>query len=406
MLGQMRLRTACPDGCRMMSGFSSVRTVGMVRCAALFVALCAVAAALFSGCSSIPENATADSIRDFYLNEVGDPECAVVTESTIVGDPHRIFRVASLGKLYVHLALIRMARRGEIDLDKSVRSVSKFDLPIEYDKVTLRDLIDGKSGLPREFLNPWNPVAWHTALMCGLVGTHIYEGFDSREQFAPELTSHRTLSFLHAHERQYSNVGFALLVMCVEDETGRTIDDILQKELVIPLGMEDTSFCPVGEARNRLTVPCAGKLPWLYRRGSQVPEHRLGNALRGMGSVFSSAADVAKFINAYWEVVDAELSSRPIDDYADGEMCGMMNACRLKCGKVVLYRFGMIYGGNSFLAIDPKTRRFLGILRNVTSWPAEEDFDIAGMYFRDRRTQSPYMAATPPKESASGKGDM
>lgn len=364
-------------------GHNVCRSIAGKWALACSLVLFASAAAVMHGCAAIPANASAESIRDFYLNEVGDPECAVVTESAMSGDPHRIFRVASLGKLYVHLALVNMERRGAIDLDLGVRSVSKFDLPPEYESVTLRDLLDGKSGLPREFLNPWNPVDWHTALMCGLLGTHIYGGFDSREQFGPELSSRRTLAFLKARERQYSNVGFALLAMCAEDATGRTIDEILQTEVVRPLGMEDTSFCPVGETKSRLTAPCAGKLPWLYPRGSQVPEHRLGNALRGMGSIFSSASDVAKFVKAYWPIVEEGLASRPIGQLQDGELCGTLNVRSLGCGRKVLYRFGMIYGGSSFLAMDPQTHRFLAILRNVTSWPASEDFDLASRYFGD-----------------------
>lgn len=379
----MKSRIGCPEVGLIHIGRKMRRWIAGKWVLASSLALLASVAAVMHGCAAIPANASAESIRDFYLNEVGDPECAVVTESTLAGDPHRIFRVASLGKLYVHLALVNMERRGAIDLDISARSISKFDLPPEYDSVTLRDLLDSRSGLPREFLNPWNPIDWHTALMCGLFGTHIYGGFDSREQFGLELASRRTLSFLKAHERQYSNVGFALLVMCVEDATGLTIDEILQTEVVGPLGMEDTSFCPVGEAQKRLTAPCAGKLPWLYPRGSQVPEHRLGSALRGMGSIFSSVSDVAKFVKAYWPIVEADLASRPIDERQDGELCGMLNVRSLGCGRKVLYRFGMIYGGNSFLAIDPHTHRFLAILRNVTSWPASEDFDLAARYFGD-----------------------
>ena len=65
-----------------------------------------IAGLFAAGCATLPERADVDGIRAFYLNKVGDPECAVATETTIAGDPHRIFRVASLGKLYVHLALL------------------------------------------------------------------------------------------------------------------------------------------------------------------------------------------------------------------------------------------------------------------------------------------------------------
>ncbi len=349
----------------------SLRTAYALLLAALFAA----------GCATLPEKADVEGIRSFYLHEVGDPECAVATETAIAGDPHRIFRIASLGKLYVHLALLRMEREGRIDLDASVRAASHLDLPPEYGAVTLRDLITGNSGLPREFLNPWNPLDWHTALMSGLVGTHIYGGFETREDFAAGLASRRTLSFVRDRRPQYSNVGFALLVQCVEDMTGRTIDAILNDELVVPLGLEDTYFTPVGEANDRLTPPCAGKLPWLYRRGIVVPEHRLGPALRGMGSVCSSAADCVKVFREYWKVVDARLSHRSLSSLGDGWSCGLLDVRTLKGGRRILYRFGMIYGGASFVAFEPESRRFLVILRNVTSWPAAEDFELSSRYF-------------------------
>lgn len=339
-------------------------------------------AALFAaGCATLPKVADVEGIRAFYLHEVGDPECAVATETAIAGDPHRIFRIASLGKLYVHLALQRMEREGRIDLGRSVSAASSFALPPEYASVTLRDLLAGRAGLPREFLNPWNPLDWHTALMSGLFGTHIYGGFETKEDFAAGLASRRTLSFVRERKPQYSNVGFALLVQCVEDMTGRTIDEILNDELVVPLGLEDTYFTPVGEANDRLTPPCAGKLPWLYRRGSIVPEHRLGPALRGMGSICSSAADCVKVFREYWKVVDARLSRRSLSSLGDGWSCGLLDVRTLKGGRRILYRFGMIYGGASFVAFEPESRRFLVILRNVTSWPAAEDFELSSRHF-------------------------
>ena len=340
-----------------------------------------VAVFFAAGCATLPEVADVDGIRAFYRHEVGDPECAVATENTLAGDPHRIFRIASLGKLYVHLALLRMEREGRLNLDVSARAVSKFELPPEYDAVTLRDLLSGRSGMPRDFLNPWNPLDWHTAFCSGLFGTHIYGGFETKADFAAELSNRRTLSFLRERHPLYSNVGFALLVLCVEDATGRSIDEILHDELVAPLGLEDTSFCPVGEAVDRLTPACAGKLPWLRRRGSAVPEHRLGPALKGMGSVFSSASDCVKVFREYWKVVDATLAQRPLETLGEEEMCGLLHVRTLKGGRRILYRFGMIYGGASFVAFDPSSRRFLVILRNVTSWPASEDFDLSALHF-------------------------
>ena len=344
-------------------------------------AVLAAASAAVCGCAALPDDVNEGTIRCFYMLRVRDPECAVASDRGIAGDPHRIFRIGSLGKLFLDCAVRRMAREGRFDLDRSARSVSLLDLPPEYDSVTLRDLLENKSGLPREFLDPWNPLDWHTALMCGLAGTHLYAGFDSREDFAAEIRKERYRGFVRRRKPAYSNVGFALFAMCAEDMCGMPVDELLKCGLVHPLGLEDTSFCPVGEARDRLTAPCAGKLPWLYRRGTEVPEHRLGAALRGAGSVFSSAADCRKVFSAYWSEIDASLAGRRLEECDEDEVLGLLRMRTLDDGRCILYRFGMIYGGGSFVAFDPASRRFLVILRNVTSWPAAEDFELAAGFF-------------------------
>ena len=217
--------------------------------------------------------------------------------------------------------------------------------------------------------------------MCGLVGTHIYADFESREDFASELWRERNREFVRRRVSQYSNMGFALLVMCVEDATGRTIDDIVHDELVVPLGLEDTTFSPEGERAERLTPACAGKLPWLYRMGSTVPEHRLGPALRGTGALFSSAADCEKVMVAYWRIVDGLLAERSLESLQEDDTIGLLKVKVLSGGEKILYRFGMVYGGASFVAFHPSTHRFLVMLKNVTSWPAAEDFALAERFF-------------------------
>ena len=159
-------------------------------------------------------------------------------------------------------------------------------------------------------------------------------------------------------------MGFALLVSAVEDATGKGVGDILREEVVAPLGLRDTTFAPDREQEARCARPSAGKLPWLVRRGRPVDVHPLGPALVGMGGLYSSAADCAKFF------------SRP-GFLKAGSLC----VRKLPSGRTIDYRFGMIYGGESFLCRDQATGDILVILRNVTSWPAAEDFSIADRLF-------------------------
>lgn len=336
--------------------------------------LCALALA---GCSTWPTLDSADpadEIRRFYEEQVGDPACSVAIvrdgKVSFSGDPHAIYRIGSLTKLFVVEALERLAARGAIDLDAPVTRYSKYLLADGYGNVTLRDLMFHRSGLPMDFLNPWNPLAWHRALMCGLTGSHIYAAYDAREDFAEACNFSRTLRFLAAREPQYSNVGFALLVAAVEDATGRDIGAILREEVTGPLGLSDTAFDLYEGQRSRCAQPSAGKLPWLVRRGRPVDAHPLGPALLGMGGLWSSAADCAKAFSRHGFLRSESLGER-----------------KLRSGRTIDYRFGMIYGGESFLCRDRATGDILLVLRNVTSWPAAEDFEMADRLFsRDVRS--------------------
>ncbi len=331
----------------------------------------AALAVILAGCATVPRLDTdnpAEEIRRFYVEEVGDPACsvAIVHDGHIVyaGDEHAIYRIGSLTKLFGAELAEKMAAKGEIDLDAPVTRYSKYALAPEYGSVTLRDLMTHRSGMPIDFLNPWNPLDWHVALTCGLTGSSLYGAFNSQEGFVKYANSPRTLRFLAAREPAYSNVGFALFTTAVEDAAGKSICDMFNAGIAGPMGLDDTSFLPSAGQKKRLMRPSAGKLPWLYRRGSPVPAHEPGRVLIGMGGLYSSAADCAKFFSS------CDLT-RP----------GRLAPRTLPSGRTVDFRFGMIYGGESFLCRDRATGDILLILRNVTSWPAAEDFTLADRLF-------------------------
>ena len=339
----------------------------------LFAIACGVLA--LAGCTTWPTLESpepAEEIRRFYVEEVGDPSCSVAIirngETSFAGDPHAIYRVGSLTKLFVAEALERLAAKGAIDLDAPVTRYSKYSLAEEYGNVTLRDLMLHRSGMPMDFLNPWNPLTWYRAFMSGMFGSHIYAAFDAQDDFAEACNFARTRAFLAERKPQYSNVGFALLVTAAEDATGKGIDAILQDEVTGPLGLRDTAFVLDEGQSARCAQPSAGKLPWLVRRGHPVAAHPLGPALRGMGGLWSSAADCATFFSGHGALKPESLRVRT-----------------LPSGRLIDYRFGMIYGGESFLCRDRETGVVLLILRNVTSWPAAEDFEMADRLFSRRR---------------------
>ena len=359
---------------------------GRIGSLALLLALAA------TGCRTIDDRLAvagtprevAQAVADYYVQDADDESCAVavvrpdgvVFASAGSADEHSLFRIASLSKLFLHPVLLKLHDEGRLNLDRPVSSVSKLDLPPEYGRITLRDLLLNRSGLPREFIVRWEPFDMMAAFSCGFFGTHIYSAFDTRESFAKMTWRPWWRHAVKTHRELYSNMGFGLLGTAVEDALGLSVEEILRQELAGPLGLADTTYAPSGGQTNRLTRACAGHLPWLVRRRHDVPDHRLGDALRATGGLFSSAADCATAFAAYWPVIDAQMREREISAFADDAVFGLLRVKVLASGRRVFYRSGMIYGGASFVGFDPQTRLIVVILRNVTSWPDRRGFAV------------------------------
>ena len=337
-----------------------------------------------AGAQSVRE--VAQAAADFYVSDGDDDTCVVGVARGEAGeavfacaggaDEHSLYRIASLSKLFLSPVLLQLHAKGRLDLDRPVSVYSKLKLPPECARVTLRDLLENQSGLPREFLTPWNPVDMWTAFSCGFVGSHIYAEFDEREEFAREMWRSKWRVALRKGGNVYSNMGFGLLGMTVEDALGRDLETILREELTGPRKFADTTYFPHGDQTNRLTRACAGHLPWFVRRRHEVPDHRLGDALRATGGLFSSASDCLAFFRSCWPLVDAHIKDRPLESCPDEAVYGLLRVHVLPNGRRVAYRAGMIYGGASFVGYDPSARTLVVILRNVTSWPDWRGFDV------------------------------
>jgi len=365
--------------------------------------LFAACALTLAGCRTIESRlaeartpqAVAQAVADYYVTDAEDESCAVAivtpTETLFASagsaTEHSLFRIASLSKLFLHPVLLKLHAQGRLDLDRSVSSVSTLDLPPEYGRVTLRDLLLNRSGLPREFIVRWEPFDTWRAFSCGFFGTDVYAAFESRDDFARMTWRPWWRWAVRTPRVRYSNMGFGLLGTAVEDALGQSLEEILRAELTVPLSLSDTAYEPRDDQTNRLTRACAGHLPWLTRRGGDVPDHRLGDALRATGGLFSSAADCATLFDAYWAVIDAQLAARDIATCNDDDTIGLLKVKVLDDGSRVLYRAGMIYGGASFVGFDVRTRTIVVILRNVTSWPDKRGFSVLEALRREPPTR-------------------
>jgi CubicO group peptidase (beta-lactamase class C family) len=95
-------------------------------------------------------------------------------------------------------------------------------LPDAYDDVTVRDLLQHTSGVPRD------------------LRTDNLDDFDA-EAFRARLGRAQP-AFARGARYEYSNTGYILLGLVVEQATGRPFDVVLNQTLVEPLGLTSTVY--------------------------------------------------------------------------------------------------------------------------------------------------------------------
>ena len=281
-----------------------------------------------------------------------------------------LYRLASASKILIYVIAMKLHEEGRVNLDASITAYSRMPLADVYASVTLRDLLDHRSGLPREFFGFWS--VWDI-FSSGLFGTEIYRAFCSKERLYASLNAPQWHEGVRKKTAQYSSVGFGLLGVLLEDATGETLEQLLQRYLCIPLQLTDTTFVPNEEQRRRIATPCAGDLPWLYRRSSPVPGHDLEDGMKAAGCIFSTPRDMRRFIDHYWTLLQ---TSRPFPTEKDGETVCCSRIWNKEDGRIILYRIGMYYGAANFIGFDLETQTTLLIFRNNTDWPDVDGVEI------------------------------
>ena len=161
-------------------------------------------------------------------------------EWDIPNQPNTKHRLGSITKQFTAMLILQLVAEGQLDLQEPI---SKY-LP-DYPKstggiITTHHLLTHTSGIPNytsfsnfmadESRNPYSPV-------------DFVKKFDEKE-----------LDFAPGEKFSYSNSGYFLLGVIVEKLSGKTYEQMLQDNIFVPLGMNDTGYDNHGDIlKNRAT---------------------------------------------------------------------------------------------------------------------------------------------------------
>jgi CubicO group peptidase (beta-lactamase class C family) len=143
-----------------------------------------------------------------------------------------IYRLASITKQFTAAAILQLAEEGKLSLDDRISDYLP-DYPASGQRITIRNLLSHTSGL--------SDVAVFPIFEEGGVGY-------TRDQVI-DLVALQPLDFEPGTGHSYSNVGFMLAGVVIEQVAGTTYADYLTDEILQPLGLDQTSFCPDEQPR-------------------------------------------------------------------------------------------------------------------------------------------------------------
>ena len=188
--------------------------------------------------------------------------------------PDSLFEIASIGKSFTTIALLRLRDEGKLDLNAPVTQyLPWFEVQSEYPPITVHHLLGHTAGIIRG-----TEMAPHG----------LYDSWALRE------TKTRVPPGQHWH---YSSVGYKILGFILERLTGQLFREVIQSRVLDPLDMTDTHPVITFETRNKEAIGYRS----LYDDRPEHPSHRLVPAMwseygTGDGCQASTAGDMAKFL--------------------------------------------------------------------------------------------------------------
>lgn len=186
-----------------------------------------------------------------------------------------VYRVESLSKPVTAWGIMRLVDDGLVELDDPVEDhLSEVRLPssgFDTRQVTIRRLLSGTAGLP-----------------LGTLGMEYAPG-EPMPSLEEVLRQEARLVAPPGSGFAYSNPGFNLLELLVQDVTGRDFGAYMEERILRPLGMVDAGYGWNASLASRIPVghDLAGRTvePYTY------PE-------RGAGGLLATVEDMARFMAA------------------------------------------------------------------------------------------------------------
>jgi D-alanyl-D-alanine carboxypeptidase len=209
-------------------------------------------------------------------------------EQQIPADPHSLFKIASISKLYEAAAVAKLVADQRLSLNSTlVELIPEVERKIEYaDEITLKMMVQHRTGIPDFIYDPDfansdpNESYLTTAALI----------FDQPAEFKPDK------------RYQYSNTNFLLIGEIMDRSLGYSHHDFIKNEILVPHGLTNT-YSLYSEVDSNEVM--SG-----YYKGYD-PDLKSNEYTRPGGSMVATAEDVGLFLRF---LIDGTLFSKEEQD--------------------------------------------------------------------------------------------
>ena len=213
-------------------------------------------------------------------------------QSEAAVDPEAsLFRIASISKLFVAIAVMQQVDLGRLDLDRDIRDYLGADLPpLPLGPITARQLLTHSAGFQYTMSGIFVPADSAAPSLQAVIDAAL-----PRQAYAPGTWP------------AYSNLGFVLLGRLVEVLSGESYDQYVLKQVMAPLGMHRSS------AHQPLPSALRGAVVTSYEKHEDLWSARPFEIVAASpgGAITASAADMMRFAQYLLQSeAGAELLSR------------------------------------------------------------------------------------------------
>jgi CubicO group peptidase (beta-lactamase class C family) len=193
-----------------------------------------------------------------------------------------LFRIGSVSKLFIWTAVMQLAEQNKLDLDADVNIYLKdFQIPANYpEPITLKDLMTHTSGF--EDLATGGRLFVRNETDIVPMGEYLKDKMPARVRPPGEVTA-------------YSNYGSALAAYIVEQVSGMPFDKYVEKKILLPLSMNNSSF------QQPLSPRLASNMSngYLYSNNAFIAQPFENVQVWPAGSMSTTSEDMAKFMIAH-----------------------------------------------------------------------------------------------------------